>query len=476
MAIKKIYSAIMIAFASGITVSCVSVPKTPLPTTAIPSQWENQPKQPTKTTSLDVTPCFANQTTPCATRWWTVFQDNDLTAFVDSVMAHNRERKIAALTVQKTQLALDKDRQARGWVLSNTASLNRGGTYSVSDKTTQHTHNNSLGTTASWELDLWGKLADQHAISQWEQQASISDQQALYLSLSANAVRSYFALANLNQRIALADATLAHDQQLQNMLKIQLKAGRIAPIDKVTLAQTINQHRQNRQSLINQKNELLANMALAMGDNLGALSAKFPTLTNVRPSNRHLPAIAIGLPAQVLANRPDIQTAVWRLKQAFAQADIAQNNLYPNIVLTAGAATASPKLHQLLILPVLSWGLAVNLPLLNPQEARRTLQSSDIATQQAVLTYQETLYKALADVEAKLSQYHYQQQQRQLIEQNYQLTEQLTKANQLRYQAGTISLKQLLEAQEDSRQALLGLADAEYQQQLAWVNLQQALG
>lgn len=167
-------------------------------------------------------------------------------------------------------------------------------------------------------------------------QASISDQQALYLSLSANAVRSYFALANLNQRIALADATLAHDQQLQNMLKIQLKAGRIAPIDKVTLAQTINQHRQNRQSLINQKNELLANMALAMGDNLGALSAKFPTLTNVRPSNRHLPAIAIGLPAQVLANRPDIQTAVWRLKQAFAQADIAQNNLYPNIVLTAG--------------------------------------------------------------------------------------------------------------------------------------------
>lgn len=307
-------------------------------------------------------------------------------------------------------------------------------------------------------------------------QASISDQQALYLSLSANAVRSYFALANLNQRIALADATLAHDQQLQNMLKIQLKAGRIAPIDKVTLAQTINQHRQNRQSLINQKNELLANMALAMGDNLGALSAKFPTLTNVRPSNRHLPAIAIGLPAQVLANRPDIQTAVWRLKQAFAQADIAQNNLYPNIVLTAGAATASPELHQLLSLPVLSWGLAVNLPPLNPQEARRTLQSSDIATQQAVLTYQETLYKALADVEAKLSQYHYQQQQRQLIEQNYQLTEQLTKANQLRYQAGTISLKQLLEAQEDSRQALLGLADAEYQQQLAWVNLQQALG
>lgn len=63
-----------------------------------------------------------------------------------------------------------------------------------------------------------------------------------------------------------------------------------------------------------------------------------------------------------------------------------------------------------------------------------------------------------------------------MIEQNYQLTEQLTKANQLRYQAGTISLKQLLEAQEDSRQALLGLADAEYQQQLAWVNLQQALG
>ena len=178
----------------------------------------------------------------------------------------------------------------------------------------------------------------------------------------------------------------------------------------------------------------------------------------------------------MLANRPDIQTAVWRLKQAFAQADIAQNNLYPNIVLTAGAATASPELHQLLSLPVLSWGLAVNLPPLNPQEARRTLQSSDIATQQAVLTYQETLYKALADVEAKLSQYHYQQQQRQLIEQNYQLTEQLTKANQLRYQAGTISLKQLLEAQEDSRPALLGLADAEYQQQLAWVNLQQALG
>lgn len=479
---QKNNSAIRVALitgwaSSGLIVGCVSVPNTPLPTTAIPDDWHNQPQAQThKALPSDIHPCFAEQATPCANRWWTVLQDDNLNAFVDSVMAHNRERKIAALTVQKTQLTLDKDRQARGWVLSNTASLNRSGTHDLAEHTTQHSHNNSLGTTASWELDLWGKLADQQAISQWEQHASIADQQALYLSLSANAVRSYFNLINLNQRIDLAKATLAHDQTLQKMLDIQLKAGKIAPIDKVTLAQSINQHQQNYQNLLNQKNELLATMALAMGDNLGALSAKFPALANVRPSNRPLPAMPIGLPAQVLANRPDIQTAVWRLKQAFAQADIAQKNLYPNIVLTAGASTASPQLQQLLKLPVLSWGLAVNLPPLNPKEAQRTLQTSDIATQQAVLIYQDTLYKALADIEAKLSQYQYQNSQRQLIEQNYQQSQQLLKANQLRYRAGSISLKQLLDAQEDSRQSLLSLADAHYQQKLAWINLNQALG
>lgn len=474
---QKNNSVKIVALISSLMVGCVNVPNTPLPTTAIPTKWHNQPQAQTNNAlPSDVYPCFAEQATPCANRWWTALQDPALTAFVDSVMAHNRERKIAALTVQKTQLILDKDRQARGWVLSNTASLNQSGTHDLAEHATQHSHNNSLATTASWELDLWGKLADQQAVSQWEQQASIADQQALYLSLSANAVRSYFALANLNQRIDVAKATFAHDQTLQKMLDIQLTAGKIAQIDKVTLAQNSNQHQQNYQSLLNQKNELLAMMALAMGDNLGALSAKFPTLANVRPHHRPLPAMPIGLPAQVLANRPDIQTAVWRLKQAFVQADIAQKNLYPNIVLTAGATTASPQLHQLLKLPVLSWGLAVNLPPINPKEAQRTLQTSDIATQQAVLTYQDTLYKALADVEAKLSQYQYQTDQRQLIEQNYQKSQQLLKANQLRYRAGAISLKQLIEVQEDSQQALINRYDTDYQQELAWVNLHQALG
>ncbi|MFB2587157.1 efflux transporter outer membrane subunit [Acinetobacter sp. c1-l78] len=436
----------------------------------IPQHFQNHN---TTNTAQPTALCQATLEHYCQAKWWTQFDDSRLNAYVENVLARNSELATATITLQKALQNLEKEKDSRFPHPSLTGGANRGGTYQLKTGESSQNSQFNLNLGANWELDLWGKLKLQRDMASWEKDATIADRQAVYMNLTATAVRNYLALSHINQRLAYNKETENYHAQQRKFMQVRLKAGLSAPADMLSIEQSINQHQQQRLNLLQQKNEALNNLAILLNRSVSELPTE---LVDSQFNAKNLPAIPVALPADVIANRPDMQAASSRLQSALAQPELSKKSLYPNIVLTAGAGASSNQLIDLLKVPVLNWGLALNLPSINKKDIDRTLQTAELNREQAVLNYYDALYKALADVEVKLSHYQTSQKAEQLLRQSQtQAKKQLDYMN-IRYKAGMVAYKDVVDAQESYRQSEISFWENQYNQYYAWIVIKQALG
>jgi outer membrane protein TolC len=116
-----------------------------------------------------------------------------------------------------------------------------------------------------------------------------------------------------------------------------------------------------------------------------------------------LPIIGAGIPAQILANRPDLMAAEWRLREASSQVDATRASFYPVLSLTGGLGTASTGLLDILRNPFAALGAGLAFPFVQLPTARLTTQVSESQYQESVVAFRQSLYSALAEVENLLS-------------------------------------------------------------------------
>ena len=189
-----------------------------------------------------------------------------------------------------------------------------------------------------------------------------------------------------------------------------------------------------------------------------------------------LPAISAGLPADLLSRRPDLQASELRLRKALATKDATKASYYPSINLTGNLGSSSTSLTSLLQNPVLTLGANLSLPFLQYNDMKKDLAISDLDYGKAIVQYRQNLYQAFADVENALSARTELNKQVALQERNVQLAEKTERLTEVRYRNGAIALKNLLDAQETTRNARLSLVQTKQSQYNAYVTLMQALG
>jgi len=189
-----------------------------------------------------------------------------------------------------------------------------------------------------------------------------------------------------------------------------------------------------------------------------------------------LPVIGAGLPAEILARRPDLRAAELRLRQALATKDATRASYYPSISLTGNLGSTSTSLTQLLQNPALTLGANLSLPFLQWNDMKRDLAISELDYEKSILNYRQTLYQAFADVENALSARTELDKQVRYQEQNLALAERTERLYEVRYRNGAVALSNYLDAQETTRNARIALVQAKQNQYNAYVTLMQALG
>ena len=414
-----------VALTASIT-GCSAVVKTPYqaPAVQVPQQFQYDAQ---KNKNLNLTD-----------QWWTLFNDAQLNQLIEQVLAKNSDLSVAGITLKQARLQAGLAENKQG--LRTSSSISTGHNYDLgSGNDSSRGLSTSVGV--SYELDLFGKLANQTEASRWEALATEQDLQATEQSLVRTTAKLYWQLGYLNERYQTIQQNLASTQKIYSLVQTQYKAGAVSGLDLTQAEQSVQSQKASLSQITQQRVEARMAIAVLLHEPVQQLNIQEPSQL---PRNV-LPNIAVGLPAEILARRPDLQAAELRLRKTLANKDATKASYYPSINLTGNLGASSTSLTQLLQNPALTLGASLSLPFLQYNDMKKDIAMSDLDYEKAIIQYRQTLYQAFADVENALSNRTQLDQQVQLQQRNVELATKTERLTEVRYRNGAIALKNLLD-------------------------------
>jgi NodT family efflux transporter outer membrane factor (OMF) lipoprotein len=403
-----------------------------------------------------------------STHWWENFDDPQLSDSINRMLVSNNDLVTAGLTLQKARLTagltntnLTPDITLTG-AGSNTRSLNEN---------TQPRESYSTSLALSYELDLWGKLARAREQSAWQVNATEQDRQETALSLIGTTADLYWQIAKFNQQLSYQQAALVISQDTLKILQSRYAAGDASEIELLQGQQSLLE-RQNQYQNLEQQREAARN----------AMALLFNRAPDYRRAERQsldlqqqVP-IAQSLPLEVIAQRPDVQAAEWRLRAALAGSDVAKLNFYPTLSLGASLDAGSAVFSQWFSNPSRTLSINSALPFLQWNTVQLTIDQSKVDVQLAAVDFRRKVYSALKDVDDAMTQRLSYQQQKQNQWQNLQLSQRRLSLASSQYQAGSVSFQTLLDAQDALLTSETSLLELQYNYLNATMKLWLALG
>ncbi|MBO9518734.1 MAG: efflux transporter outer membrane subunit [Porphyrobacter sp.] len=405
----------------------------------------------------------AQQTGP----WWDEFNDSELSALVDRVLTENAD--LAAAGTRLKQARLSADLATSQLLPSLSANLSNGVSKTFdSGISWNESASGSLG--ASWEVDLFGRLDSERDAAGWEAKATEQDLAATRLALAGTTVSAWWQLAYVNERIALSEQSLVYTRKILDLTTRQHEAGEVSRLDISEAEQSLATQEasltQLKQSRVETRNALAALLGRQVYD--GPERLALPV--------EQLPAVDAGIPAELLARRPDLAAAELRLRKTLATSDATVASYYPRLSLTGALGTTSDTLLAYLANPVATIGAALSQTVLNPDRIRLGTKIARADYEVAVDQFRQTFYDALRDTGNALSAREHYLTQGQAIARNLAASQDAETLYARQYAAGQVALRSWLDAQERLRSAEASAAENRLNQLNAQVALHQALG
>lgn len=453
-------AAIVLAALAG----CSLTPDYQRPDAPIPSGWRDQSgsTEPNPWPSAD---------------WWRGFNSPTLDTLVVTAQRSNKDLAIAAARV------LQADAQARISgapllpAIDATASADRtkssSNSSSSSSSSGRISDSLSVGLSASYEIDFWGKNRAALAAAEETALASRFDRATVALTVTSNVAATYFQVLQFRDRLAVARENLENAERVLAVVEARVSNGAASPLDLAQQRTQVANQRATIPPLETQARQAENALAILLGANPGGASLGDGGLAGILP-----PPVAAGLPSELLLRRPDVQTAEAQLRAANADIGTTRAALFPSIDLTGQYGFKSAVLSSLFDPASTFWSLGAGLTQAVFQGGRLTGQV-DFARaryEELAQTYLKSVIAAFADVENALvaTQRSAEQETLQLdaVEQA-RLAHQFAEA---RYREGATDLLVLLDAQRALFQAEDQFVQVRFQRLQAIVSLYKALG
>ena len=330
----------------------------------------------------------------------------------------------------------------------------------------------ALGVSASWEIDLWGRVAGTVDAAEASAEASSADLAAARLSLQALVAQSYFALRAAEAQEQLLSAVLAAYDQSRTLTRNRVQAG-VAPPSDADQAEA--QYQSTRAQWFD------AQATRAQWEHaLAALLGEAPANFALEPSAQlpSAPVVPLGLPAELLQRRPDIAAAQLRVAAANAQLGVAQSAFFPALTLSANAGFRASSLASLLSAPNLVWSLGPQLALaIFDGGARTAARENALANVDlAAATYRGVVLTALQEVEDALSSGAALQRQAEAQRLAVAAAQRALTVAENQYRAGIVGYLNVLSAQASLLAGQRSLIELQRQQLVAVNTLLKNLG
>ena len=404
--------------------------------------------------------------------WWPSYGSGELSALIDGAVRASPDVAIAAEHVSQAQAQVRIAGASLFPALDFSAATGRrevrpsGGTWSG-------TNSSSGALSASYEIDLWGRLAAGRRAADATLRASRYDQETVRLTLVAGVASGYFQLLSLRQRTAIARQNLATAERVFKVVDARVRFGANSALDLARQQAAVLGQQAALVPLQLQERQTLYALAILAGRPPEGYS-----VTDTELGGFSIPQVAPGLPADLLTRRPDIASAEAQLAAANANVAAARAALLPDISLSGSAGLASGVLVNFLNSPTatLALGAALLQPIFDGGRLRGQVDLAASRERELVENYRKTIYAALADVESALAAGGRAADQEVLQGQIAAQARIALQLAEVRYRAGEDDLLVVLDAQRTLFQAEDQLAQVRLSRLQASISLYKALG
>lgn len=405
--------------------------------------------------------------------WWDQFQDPVLSGLVRAALANNKDLRIATANVDEAFAQYGITRSAQFPQVSAGANAARerasvngpippGGTF----------NDFGLNLSASFELDIWGRLRRETEAARASLLASQEGRRTVVLTVVTEVANGYIQLRALDRQLEIARSTsqtLAESARLQ---RIRFEGGAVPESD---YRQAESQYRAAAAQVPDLERQIARQedfISVLLGRNPGPI----PRGHDI--DHLMFPAVPSALPASLLERRPDIRQAEQQLVAANADIGVAKAAYFPDISLTSLLGLESTQLSQLFKGPSKTWSFAGSIaqPIFTGGRLDAQLAQAEAGKRQALATYEKSIISGFQDVEDSLVDRAKYEQVREEQARNVDELKKFRDLAELRYQQGATIYLEVANAEQSLLNAELTYVNAQSQLFQSYANLYKAMG
>ena len=399
--------------------------------------------------------------------WRNLFSDKNLQALIDKGLERNTDGRVAHTRVKAAEAML---MNARLSYLPSVVLAPDGSISGTEGAKAIKTYN--LAASASWEIDLFGKVTNAKREALAALEGSRAYRQAVETQLIATIANSYYMLLMLDRQLIISEQTLITWKETEHSIEALKRAGKSndaavlqAKANRLALEASVVSI---RKSIRETENVLSALLADTSHDIMrGALQKQqFPD------------TLSAGLPVQLLANRPDVRQAEWNLAQAYYATNAARSAFYPSLTLS-GSIGWTNNVGGVVVNPG-SWLFSavgsLMQPLFNKGTNIANLRQAKARQEEALLLFQQSLLDAGKEVNNALTRWQSARIRMDYVNQQIMTLQEAVRKTELLMQHTSTNYLEVLTARQRLLEAELTQAQDKFEEIQGVIDLYHAVG
>ncbi|HKK76935.1 MAG TPA: efflux transporter outer membrane subunit [Saprospiraceae bacterium] len=407
-----------------------------------------------------------NQGDTLLNQWWKSFEDERLNQLMDSAFTNNLDlrnlyqRIVAAEAVRKSQsTALLPEINARAQTAISRPEPDFAGG-----------ENTQIGASASYEVDLWGRIQASVEAADFRVEGNYFDYKAAAMTLSADVARLWFRLLVIQEQLKLIEQQIATNEEVITLIKARFGAGQVKGVDVLRQEQLLEQSKSLKIQFEADKRQTENQLAVLLGippQNFNiTLADSLPPIP---------PAPATGMPLELIRRRPDVQRDYRFLMAADRDLAVAVQSKFPRLSFDLSSQARSNNYSQLFSNWAYTLGSNLFAPLFNWGRLQAEVDRTEAVRKQELYQYGQTVLTAFQEVESALINEQRQAEQLEILRNRLTIAQQTNQQLRTEFIYGVSQYLDVLLSQDQEQQLQRNLLEAVQEQYEIRISLYRAL-
>ena len=398
-----------------------------------------QPEAVVEPNWIDAGAPLVSSEAPVDPQWWkTAFEEPELDQLVETALQQNLTLRSAGLRVLQSQ-------QQLAIAIGNQFPQQQQATGSAArQKANNITFSNySLGFNLGWEIDFWGRFKLQVESAAAELDASVADYDGVVVSLVAQVAQTYILIRTFQDRLEVNKENIKYQAESLRITRAKSTAGDVSELDVNQAESLLNNTRASTSALEISLRQLKNSLAILLGRPPQDYSYLLSERSAIPPPP---PEIALGMPQDIIRQRPDIRGAERRLAAQSAEIGFAVTELYPHFSIGGSIGTSAENNNDLFESTSEIWNLSgmFEWNIFNYGRLKSNVRVQDARFQQLLVDYLNTVLLAQSDVENAIIAYLKSHEQLQSLDAAAAASLRAVKIATIQYQEGSTDFNTLV--------------------------------